>query len=196
MADSGPHFPRHDPETSWQALVTHGLETQAKHMAQAMSQIGQIVHDLGQTGANRLVGVQVMREMARGVMRDAEGLMAFSHLAETLLPLQPPLAPAAPSVVETQRTRAVEEEPVVTPIPKAAQTLADPLQAWREASSDAEFLSHFTAWMAKAEVDQDTLSRELGYKPVYIRRIMRGTDPITSRFRERLLDYAASRQTG
>ena len=196
MADAEPHFSRHDPEASWQSLVAHGLESQAKHMAQAISQISQIVHDLGQTGANRLVGVQVMREMARGVVRDAEGLVAFSHLAETLIPLQLPLPPAAPSVVETPRTQTVEEEPVVTPAPEAAQSVPDPLQAWRQAPSDTEFLSHLTAWMAASHVDPDELCRELGYKPVYIRRIMRGTDPITSRFRERLLDYAASRPTG
>ena len=37
------------------------------------------------------------------VMRDAEGLMAFSHLAETLIPLQPLLPSEAPSVAEAQR---------------------------------------------------------------------------------------------
>jgi hypothetical protein len=66
---------------------------------------------------------------------------------------------------------------------------------WREAS-DAEFVGHLKAWMEATDVRQDDLCRVLDYKPVYVRRVIRGTDPVTSRFRERLLDYVASRENG
>ena len=81
------------------------------------------------------------------------------------------------------------------PTPEADKPEVPPLQRWREAS-DAEFIRHLKVWMEEADVSQDDLCRVLDYKPVYVRRVMRGTDPLTSRFRERLLDYVASRGNG
>jgi hypothetical protein len=103
MANSGPLFPRHDPEASWQALVSHGLAAQARRMAQTTSQISQVASEMGQSGANRWLSVQVMRELAGIVMRDAEGFMALTHVVEALIPVPAPLPPQAPSVAEAER---------------------------------------------------------------------------------------------
>ena len=64
MVVSGPHFPLHDPEASWQALVSYGLEAQARHMEQTMGNISQVMGEMSQPGVDRSIGVQVMRELA------------------------------------------------------------------------------------------------------------------------------------
>jgi hypothetical protein len=195
MVVSGPHLPLHDPEASWKALLSHGLEAQARHMEQTMSQISQVTGEMGQPGVERSICLQVMRELAHMVMRDAEGLVAFLHLAETMILSQPPLPSPAPPGEEAGRIEPVGEVPPAERPPEADEPEADPLQTWRDAS-DSEFISHLKAWMEEANVSQDELCRVLDYKPVYVNRVMRGTDAPTGRFRKRLLAYVASRGDG
>jgi hypothetical protein len=129
------------------------------------------------------------------VVQDVEGLVALSHLAETMIQAQPPLSSSAPAGEEVEPMAPVEAKPRARRTPEAEQPEADSLQTWRDAS-DSEFLRRLKAWMEEADISQDDLCRALEYKPVYVRRVMRGTDPLTGRFRERLLDYVVSRRNG
>ena len=198
MDVSGPHFPLNDQETAWKALVAYGLEAQTRHIEQSMGKIGQVIGEMNQPDVDRSICVKMMREFAQIVMRDVEGLMAFSQIAETMIQSQPPdasLTMPAPVRETVEQVVAAKTTSRAKSAPKDVKPKVDPLQSWRDAS-DPEFVNHLKEWMEAVDISQDELCRVLEYKPVYVTRIMRGTDPVTARFKERLLEFVATRKNG
>jgi hypothetical protein len=164
-------------------------------MEQTAGKISQVIGELSQPGVDRAICVQVIRTFAQMVIREVEGLVALSHLAEKMI-LSPPLLPSPSAPGEAvERIDPVGNESRARRTSDEGQPGADSLQTWRDLSAP-EFLSRLKAWMEEADVSQDELCRALDYKPVYLTRIMRGTDPLTGRFRERLLAYVVSRGNG